>query len=221
MSNSKSLKTFKRLPNAKLCNFGHQVVTKLTGNAAFPSPDVPISTLSTACDKFDKLIQNAIKGSKADFDAMKAQRLKVIALLDEEADCVSRIAQGDITLIESGGFMPSKTGKSKRSEPNQVVIKSVKSVAQGVIELEVFPLKNCCTYIALAAPQGNLNHLVFNRKTVTVKPATIDDMVVAFDTNHKLILTGLKSITKYEVIIFGINPNGKGSESILVSVVVQ
>ena len=221
MSHSKSLKNFKRYSNTNLNAFGRNVLLNLTGNADFPSPDVPLSTIQTACDDFDLLIQHAIKGSKYDYDAMKAQRLVVIDLLDKEADYVSRIAQGDITLIEGAGFMASKTGKSKRSEPDRVLIKSIKSLHRGMVELELFPLKNCSGFVAMAAPDGNLKNMVFNPSCVIMKPSTANDVVVAFTTNHKLLMTGLKSITQYEVLVFGFNPNGKGAESNIVSVVVQ
>lgn len=88
------------------------VVTKLTGNAFFPSPPVTLAELTTKGDELEAAIAQATEGSKASKGARNAVMAEVKVMLTSVADYVRMVAQGDEVKLLTSGFE-----MAKRPEP--------------------------------------------------------------------------------------------------------
>ena len=220
MPKIKVKRSFKKVPPADLSAFGRNVVSKMTGNATFATPDVSLASITAACNTLDTLIAAAIKGSKKSHDDVKAQVLLLNGLLESEAAYVDRIANGDVSKIESAGYQTTSGSKGKKPIPAQANIKQAISTKSGSISIEFTPMKEATAVIALAATNNILNAIADNDiNSLNFPPISTNSMIsIGFGTAHHIDLGGLQSGTRYDVMLFGFNTNGKGSFSAIMSV---
>ena len=103
----------KLLPPAVLALL-RNVVAKMTGNAAFATPLVPLADLTATADELEVAIEEATNGSRQSKLKRDDVLRKAKALLDAQAGYVRGVCNGDATLLESSGFelakQPTPTG---------------------------------------------------------------------------------------------------------------
>jgi len=80
------------------------VHAKMTGNAAFPTPLVPLADLKTKADALELAIEEATFGSRQSKLLRDELLREAKALLDAQAGYVRGVCNGDATLLESSGF---------------------------------------------------------------------------------------------------------------------
>ncbi|MBL7939715.1 MAG: hypothetical protein JNL43_10175 [Flavobacteriales bacterium] len=97
-----------RLIPSLLLTLLRNVIEKLTGNAALPTPPVSLANMSTAADTLEKAIEAAIQGSRYSREVRDAQVLEVRAILTKTANYVRTTANGDGTILASNGFDMAK-----------------------------------------------------------------------------------------------------------------
>ncbi len=104
MRKFKAVSTFTRLSIVEKASFCRNVIVKMTNNATFSAPDVPLADALEALNAFDAAILGAKDGGHTAIsirnDCEKVVDAKFI-LLAKYAD---RIADGDETTILSSGF---------------------------------------------------------------------------------------------------------------------
>jgi len=104
MRKVKVLLDFTRLSNAEKVEFGRNVVTKMTGNPSFTSPDIPLAQITTMCNTLEAAFNAAQGGGSQQKSALKAASIQWDTLMYKEADYVNRIADGNGTMMLSAGF---------------------------------------------------------------------------------------------------------------------
>lgn len=136
MRKIKVLLDFIELAVAIKIAFFRNVITKLTGNASFPSPDIALAELETKVNDLETAFLDSRDGSHTAVsrmrDAVKAADtvFRILALY------VDRVANGDETKILESGFNPSK--QSTAPAKPELAVKdngksgSVKLVAKAV-----------------------------------------------------------------------------------------
>jgi len=84
------------------------IVTKMTGNPDFPTPDPALADITTLIDELEKLVILAADGSHSAHDSMIAKRKELELILRSLGLYVDKIAQGDILIIDRSGFEINK-----------------------------------------------------------------------------------------------------------------
>lgn len=117
MTKSKIILDFVRLKAAEKPPFGSNVVTRMTENPVFPTPDIPLTQIRTASELLQNRCAAALNGGK-DATALLHQAIgDWDELMRKEAMYVERIADGDETIILGAGFnVAAPKGPGQRSE---------------------------------------------------------------------------------------------------------
>jgi hypothetical protein len=100
----KVLLGFLRLGIAKKVEFGRNVITKLTGNANFPTPDPSLAQAATLCNNLETAQIAADGGGKASTAAMHAAEKLWDEGFRKLSLYVEKVAGGNEALILSSGF---------------------------------------------------------------------------------------------------------------------
>ena len=84
------------------------VIAKLTGNAHFSTPFIPLVDMEGMADKLEAAIEKANKGSELDKRLRNDVVLEVKSMLRAQANYVRAICDGDGTKLLSSGFALAK-----------------------------------------------------------------------------------------------------------------
>lgn len=99
---------FLKFPVAEKIVFYRNVITAMTGNASFASPDVPLTELTTVLTTLEQAEDEAGDGARTSIARRnQAEEVADIAFR-KQAMYVDRIADGDSAVILSSGFHLSK-----------------------------------------------------------------------------------------------------------------
>lgn len=92
----------------KLLALIKNVIKKMTGNANFTTPAVPLSEMQTLADAFEDAIEDATSGSRLSKLQRNEYVLQVREVLRKQADYVRSVAEGSAVILESSGFELAK-----------------------------------------------------------------------------------------------------------------
>jgi len=95
------------IPPVKIA-FGRNVVTLMTGNANFPTPDIPLVVLKDKTDLLEQKLIASLNDGKTEKAELHQAEKEWDNLMRYEALYVDRIADGDEAIIKSAGFNVSK-----------------------------------------------------------------------------------------------------------------
>src|ERR1044071_5988879 len=87
---------FARLNDSKLGAFVENVIAKMTGNPAFPTPLVSMADLKVAADTYNNAVAESINGGRLATAKKNAARDTLLGLLRQEAAYVESIAGNDL-----------------------------------------------------------------------------------------------------------------------------
>jgi len=131
---------FARLPDAELGTFAENVVAKMTGNASYPTPVVPLAELQATLNAFTTALAAAEQGGKQATANKNAARESLMALLRQEAAYVESVANDDLPTLLSSGFEAVKTDRTQIPLPKPVVDKiSNEQSTQLMMRLQPVP----------------------------------------------------------------------------------
>ena len=123
------------------------IVTVMGKNiATYATPDVPLTTLTTAA----KRLQDAFNGRKNGKDAKLEYTNAAIdldALLHTQVTYVNYIAKGDEAKILLSGFEASNGTKTKKAKTGAPGAVGTKTSGGGIIDLSIAKVKNASSYI--------------------------------------------------------------------------
>lgn len=109
---------FKNLDSAQLIQFGEEIVKKMEEHdTVFPTPVPALTALSTAILEFRKAVAEAAYNDRQAISRRKEARAELEYVITELSKYVDTVAHGNVTMILSAGFVPSKIGVSS-NEPN-------------------------------------------------------------------------------------------------------
>ena len=104
MKRLRVLMSFIKLSIWEKMAFYSNVLSKMTGNALFPTPDVSLETTKTVLDELEAAAVAATDGSRTQISLRNNKMALVDNLFHNLALYVERIANGDDTIILSSGF---------------------------------------------------------------------------------------------------------------------
>ena len=180
---------FIRIPIADKIAMGKNVFTQMTGNAAFPTPDIALSDLKTATDNLESRYIAALTGGKEATALMHQAEEAWDDRMRRLAMYVDRIANNDAVVIFSAGF-----NTSKQPVPAQRP------------ELSVEPgKKSGCVLLRRQAVQGARSYVWQYSKNVL--PETEAGWTFAQATSKASVeLVDLVPITKYWFRVAAVTP---------------
>jgi len=191
MKKIKALLDFLKLSVSEKIEFYRNVVSKMTGNASFTSPDVPLATATTQINTLETDVAGAKSGAHQAVAKMHQSLKTVDTTFHKLATYVDRIADGNDAVIMSSGFHISK-----QPEPRSTKTFEVKAGENpGEIELVHKTVKGAKAYVW----QYSIGTLPADEKQWIYGGAT---------TKAKFKITGFESATKVWFRVLAVTING-------------
>ena len=154
------------------------IVTKMTGNAHFPTPVPSLADVTTAITDLETSITGATSGDHAAVQLKEQKRKTLDDLLHQLALYVETESAGDPAVMLGAGFKISKDPSPVGPLPKPTGFK-VQSVGKGEMKLSVDKLDGA-------------DHYLFEYRQTT---ATAWEQKIS--TKSRLLLTGLESGKEY------------------------
>jgi hypothetical protein len=174
----KILVDYSRFINAELVDKVQTVIDSLTASMVITTPQPTIAQLQTGLDDLSAAMAAANTGGKEQRVIRDQKRADMIALMKQEAQYVTMVANGDVATMLNAGFDVSKISSPIGPLPKPVKFK-VTSPQKGWLQL------------SLKAIRGAKNYQYEYRKVGdtlwTVVPSS----------KAKIIIQGLESVTEY------------------------
>lgn len=191
--------------------FGDNVIAKMTENAAdFPTPDVPLATLTTVNDALKLKTQQAMSGDKVKIEERNAAEVTWDDNFRKEGEYVQRIANGDKVLIAKSGYEHTDTDIHPAEIPGQAQIEAWANRGRNSgIHVEMEPLNGCRGLIFFVTSQPLTGKVTI--KGDQLKLMAAEQIVdVKLTTKRKVDFTDLVSGQLYYVSALGFNASGVG-----------
>jgi hypothetical protein len=137
--------SFTGLSDSDLDEFASNIVVSLTGNAAFPTPLVPLKTLDAAQSAFHDAMLAAVQGG-TQLTALKNEaRTALEDLLRQEASYVQATASHNLSTLLSSGFEVNSTNRAQ-SELDAPTILGLDNGQTTQLILRMQPVANARSY---------------------------------------------------------------------------
>lgn len=232
MAKAKVKLDFIALPIPQKIEYVRDRVGDMTGNSNFPTPDVPLATITTAVNDLETKYLAAQGGGTAQTAAQNASEEALDDLMREEAGYVTRIADGNVVIITSAGFTATQTEPSPVAAPAKVQNLTLKhGVQPGTILTNCDSADGAKGYVTIITNTPNAPISVNNGSVVLQTgnapsplpvPAPIgQNLFMLFNANtfRKITFSGLTSGTRYYVFKYAFNAQGKGADSDVISII--
>jgi hypothetical protein len=167
-----------KLTDVKLDQQADSIITAMTGNPTFATPDPALAVVSTALTEYRTALVAAATGAH-EAVAIKTQKREALeALLRDLGLYVEKICKGDVAKILSSGYKASKEGSPIGPLPKPTGFE-VMPKGKGEILLKCKAIKGARAY--------QFEHTLANAI----------DWIITTETKSKLLLTGLNSGQEY------------------------
>jgi len=198
--------------------YGRDRVDDMTGNANFPTPDVPLVDITAACLDLETKYNLAQGGGPADTAAQDAAELVWDDLMRKEAGYVDRIADGDVVIITSAGFSPTETILTPSLPPAKPEnLKLTHGDQPGKILTSCDRIENAKGFVTIITSDPNATvTLVGEDAHIRV---TTGEVIIHSSTSRKSAHGMLSSATRYNVRKYAFNTAGRSSDSEVSSIV--
>jgi hypothetical protein len=186
-----------------------KVVTHMTGNTVYPTPDVPLASITTAADELVVAITNADGGTVMDTAIMHQKSEVLVDLVRNQCKYVNRTANGNEVDLLSSGYDLNKvrTNFARLPKPQnvrQVLTKDSKGVVIRGIVVRWDKVDGSRSYNVFRAPYSpGLPY-----------PTDADFEPVATVTKARCILnTGMRTGQTFLIKVAAVNGFGQGEMS--------
>jgi Fibronectin type III domain len=136
---------FSRLSDSALNTFTSNVITSLTGNAAFPAPLVPLSELISLQQAFNSALIAAREGGQQATAAKNNWRASLLTALRRQAIHVQSVSGHDLSLLLSSGYSAASQNRTPTPLARPAVVK-VLNEQSAKLTLRLTPVPNTRSY---------------------------------------------------------------------------
>lgn len=182
-----------------------QIVTAMTGNANFPTPDPTLVALGDGADALEaayNVAQAARETAKQKTDLQDAANAAANTLLTAEGNYVQSKSGGDLVKIQSAGMDVRAEAAPIGDLPAPGNVSASEGDHDGEIDIHWNRVRGAKSYVV----------------QYTTTPTTAASWVNGpIATKTKATVTGLNSATKYYLRVAGIGAAGQGAFSELAS----
>jgi len=187
-------------------------VIDMTGNANFPTPDVPLPVITGAANDLETKYNKAQGGGPADTAAMNAAEEVLDELIRKEAAYVTRIADGSEVIITSSGFTPTKTEATPVPLPAKPLALTLKQTEQsGTIISNCDPVENAKGVVTIVSLTPT-PHITVDGDQLIIAPSA-EAIIIHVSASRKAQHTGLTPGEIYYVRKFAFNAAGRSPDS--------
>lgn len=190
-------------------------VDKMTGNATFTTPTIPLAQMTGAANRIRTAWNNRDNGDAGKEELTNAVN-DGIAKLNTQAEYVDDTVRGDKTKLLSSGFKATSDLRHPATEPAQAAAAKVESLPAGKLKLGVNKVEGADKYhwIVFVGAPGTVTVVDNQIKTV---PATDTEDVLMIPAGHiHEEISQLPSLKKVFVGVCAANSAGIASVSPLV-----
>jgi len=145
--------TFSRLESNLLATFASGVITRMTGNAAYPNPEVPLPDLFAANETFRDALAGKVQGGTRATAWKNQCREALIQLLRREATYVQIACNNDLPTMLSSGFKAVSMNRAPTPLETPQILKIVNE-RSGELMLMVTPIRNARSYSLETSEDG-------------------------------------------------------------------
>jgi hypothetical protein len=171
--------------------FGRNVFTQMTGNANFPTPDIPLTVVKDLTDELELKFIASLNDGKTEISELHQAEKMWNNLMRYEALYVDRIADGNESIITGAGFNLSK-------QPVPVSTPELRVEAggrPGTVRLHRLGVKGAKSYVW--------------QYCINVFPTSESEWIFAQVTSQgTVMLTNLTSVTRYWFRVAAVTPEG-------------
>ncbi len=194
-----------RMTDLELLGKVRYIITAITGNTSFPTPEPTLAALTTQADDFEQAINDALAGGSYDKSVRDNKKLELVDSIHNLSYYVLFTAKGDRLVAESSGLPIAKDPTP--TPPLEKASALVLSDAQNAGEMQLLFTK----------VQGAKSYMY----QISLDPADETKWVTTYGTLRKTLFTGLTSGTKYYVRVVALGTNRQVVYSDVVARVVQ
>ena len=218
MSKAKAKLDFITLAVVAKVAFGRDRVSDMTGKPEFPTPDVPLSDITDACDDLEEA-HNDADGGTHETEEMNAAETVWDDLMRKLAGYVTRIADGDVAIITLAGFTATETDSSPVPAPEKVEgYKATRDDQSGIINLTCNVIENAKGFVDIASEDPELNITIINDQMM-ISPS-LKPVFIHVGTNRKCSISSLRPAVKYYFTRYAFNASGRGPDSEKINIMV-
>lgn len=174
------------------------IVTQLTGNAAFTRPNPTLAVVTAAADALETAFNDAADGGKTKTAVMYNKEAALDALMAQLSAYVQEASAGDALVILSSGMEVRATKTPPQDLPAPQNLAAETGDNEGSINLSWEPVKKAKAYLMQTSPDG----------------ATAWQNLNITSTKASVVITGLASGTKtwFRVCAIGAKGNSPWSD---------
>lgn len=195
--------------------FARGTVLAMTGNAAFPTPAVSLTAMTTAAARLENAWANRENGAVAR-DELDNASIDLDDKLHTQADYVDRIANGNDDIIHSAGFISTKPPSERNSRsatPPSSSAPVLVSQSGGNIKVSVDAVADAKMYCFILVLDGVFNVAIVNNQIDI--PAGTNALVIN-STKRSVIFKNLPALKPVLVAAVIINSAGTSALSTVV-----
>lgn len=185
----------------------------------FPSPPVAVADFTTRITNYVATRNAYVRGGLDQKPAFLAAKEILLDTLEETADYVDDIADGDTALIVKAGFVPTKTEASPKPAPNKptgVVLKRGQATGEVFLECDVQSVGEY--YGAIVSEGIPLAGFNFSNGMFGFEGNRPNNIGIDVNKNRKKHFTNLQPGTTYYFYMYIGNASGISALSDVVSI---
>lgn len=177
--------------------YARNIITKLTGNADFPSPEPSLTDYTTAIDELDSANQAALNGGSEEI-LIREQKYAIAKMLTNQLGAyVEFRANGDVVKIASTGFEHRKQPAPLPPLDQVKGLAATANVIHGQVDLRWKTVKGARIYAVMIS------------EDIVNSPFKL----IGKSSKIKFSITGLKSGAQYWFKVMAIGVGNDGAES--------
>jgi hypothetical protein len=144
---------FAKDPAEVLVPFTNGVITMMTGNAAFPTPDVALSALTASMQALETAMAATVQGGTEATAAQSTARTALIGLLRTQALYVEMTSAGNLVTLLSSGFK-QRTISGASSSLGQTAILAITNNATTQLMIKLLAIANAKAFEVQTSVDG-------------------------------------------------------------------
>jgi hypothetical protein len=136
---------YNRYPDAMVGEISTAILAAMTGNPAFPTPIIPLPTVTALQNTFREARAAAADGGKQLTAAKNQARLALLDALDANAMYVQVLARYDLAMLLSSGYQAASTNRAQTQLPAPTILGLDNEMSTQLV-LRLSPVANAYCY---------------------------------------------------------------------------
>jgi hypothetical protein len=148
---------FRQMTVPEKIQVSKSVITLMTGNLSYPTPNPTLAAVTTAITNLEKAYEAAHDGGKSKTAFMRTQEKALIGLIVQLTAYIQVASGGDSNIILSSGMQVRSTATPPQPLPQPEAVKVMTSSNEGEVNLKWQPIYTAVAYVIQQSLDGNTN----------------------------------------------------------------